>query len=405
MPFFDYRARDKEGTLVRGRLEAPDTHSLEEALSRTGLIPIRVTPALRPGPSLASLKKYFQRIAPTDLILFSRQLATLFSAGVPLTRAFTALETQATNPVMKATIKSVREEVEGGSSFHNALRKHPDVFGELYANMIEAGEAGGILDEVLDRLALMLEKEAENRAKIKSATLYPKIVIGAIVVAIVVIMNFVVPRFGALYASFDVDLPIPTRALIAASDIFTSYWYLMLLLVAAVYISLKYYFSTPKGAFNRDLLILKVPVFGPLILKSLLARFSRVLGSMYRSGIPILQSLDIVTRAIDNRVVSRDIATIKDEVRAGRPLSIPMEESPYFPPMVVQMVSVGEETGALDEMLDKAAEYYEQEVDNSIRNLTTSIEPILLSIIFVIVLFMALAIFLPMWDIVKFVKR
>lgn len=404
MPFYQYRARDSQGALVTGTIEADDDSTCEQALERKGLIPIRVSRAGKRAGTNA-IKKLLNRVTHQEIIVFSRQLATLFAAGVPLTRALGALERQAVNPEFREVVKKVREDVEGGASFHEALARHPKVFSELYANMVEAGEAGGILDGVLARLALMLEKDAENRAKIKSATLYPKIVVGAIAAALLVIMNFVIPRFAELYASFRVELPLPTRMLIAASNVFTSYWYLALAAAAAVYVLLRMYFKTEKGRLNRDRLVLRLPVFGPIILKSIIARYSRVLGSLYRSGIPMLQALDIVSRATENKAVEADILVIEEEVKKGRPLSEQMERSGRFPPMVVQMVSVGEETGGLDDMLDKSAEYYEQEVDASIRNLTTTLEPLLLGFIFAMVLFLALAIFLPMWDIVKFVRR
>lgn len=407
MPFFQYRARDRQGALVTGSLEAVDTASLEAALDKMGLIPIKVVKAGgRPvGLNLDFLKKFTEAVPQEELIIFSRQLATLFGAGVPLTRALSTLEKQSRNRKFSATIKAIREDVEGGSSFARALGRHPMVFSELYANMVEAGEAGGILEPVLERLATMLEKSSENRSKVRSATLYPKIVIGAIVIAVVILMNFVVPKFARLYASFKVELPLPTRMLISISNAFADYWYIALFAAAAAVVGYKAYTSTEKGKFNLDRLALMVPVFGTIIQKSILSRFSRVLGALYKSGLPILQSLDITSRAVENRLVAAEIKKIEEEVRAGKPLSKPMTESPHFPPLVVQMVAVGEETGNLDVMLDKVAEYYDRDVDAAIRNLTTTLEPVLLSIIFVMVLFLALSIFLPMWDILKLIRR
>jgi type II secretory pathway component PulF len=404
MPFFQYRARDKEGALVTGSLEAADRASLEASLDRMGLIPIKVSARKKARFKIPDLKTLFQKVEQQEIILFSRQLATLFSAGVPLTRALSTLESQITNPKFVSVIKAIREDVEGGSAFAAAISKHPEVFPELYSTLIEVGEAGGILDEVLERLAALFEKNSENAAKIKSATLYPKIVIGAVFVAIVILMNFVIPRFSKLYASFGADLPLPTRVLIVLSNAFTSYWYVALILFALLYIVTKFFLSSEGGKRMRDNLVLKIPVFGPLLLKSTLSRFSGVLGAMYKSGLPILQALDIVSRVVQNRVISEEIKRMEAEVRGGKNISEPMADSPHFPPMVVQMVTVGEETGKLDEMLEKVAEYYDKEVDSTIRNLTTLLEPILLAFIFVVVLFLALAIFLPMWDILKIVR-
>lgn len=406
MTYFRYRARDKNGALITGILEAPGRVQIEASLDKMGLIPISITPGGSSfGASIALGRLLRTRVPQQEVIIFSRQMATLFGAGVPLTKALSTLERQMKSPAFASTVKKIREDVEGGGSFSGALKKHPEAFSELYANMVEAGEAGGILEAVLDRLASMLEKNAENRAKVKSATLYPKIVLGAIIVAVVILMDFVVPKFAKLYATFNVALPLPTRVLIALSDSFARYWYVAAFTALSFFLGARLYLSTESGKYNRDRFILKVPVFGPLILKSVISRFSRVLASMYRSGLPILQSLDIVSRAVENRLLESEIKIIEESVRAGKPLSGPMSESRCFPVMVVQMVAVGEDTGNLDEMLDKTADYYDREVDAAIRNLTTLLEPILLAFIFGIVLFLALAIFLPMWDILKIVRR
>ncbi|CAG1066295.1 Type II secretion system protein F [uncultured bacterium] len=404
MPSFNYKARDKQGSLVTGSLEAASMEEIETSLDRLGLIPIKVAAA---GPSFRfpDLKRYFEKVPQQEIIVFSRQLATLFGAGVPLTKSLSTLERQSTVAPFRRIVKTLREDIEAGTSLAAALRKHPSVFPELYASMIEAGEAGGILEEVLRRLASMLEKNSENRARIKSATLYPKIVVVGLAVAVVILMSFVVPRFSQLYGSFKIDLPLPTRLLIAISDFTLMYWYFFLAGAIVVFFALKAFLRTGRGKDLWDRSVIKIPVFGPIILKSVLSRFSRVLGSLYRSGLPILQSLDIVSRAVDNRSIAAEVKRIEAEVRAGKPLSIELGRSGKFPPMVVQMVAVGEDTGNLDEMLDKVSEYYDQEVDSSIRNLASTLEPVLLTFIFAVVLFLALAIFLPMWDIIKVVKR
>lgn len=404
MPSFLYRARDRQGALVTGSLEAASMQEIEASLDRMGLIPINVTQG-RAAFKFTDLKSLFEKIPQQEIIVFSRQLATLFSAGVPLTKALSTLERQATAEAFRKVVKSLREDIEAGSTLAAALRKHPVIFPELYASMVEAGEAGGILDEVLRRLASMLEKNSENRAKIKSATLYPKIVVGGLVIAVVILMSFVVPRFAQLYSTFKIELPLPTRMLIAISSFASAYWYFFAIGAIAAFLALKAYLRTERGKDARDRLIIKAPIFGPIILKSVLSRFSRVLGSLYRSGLPILQSLDIVSRAVDNRVIAAEVKRIENEVRGGKPLSEELGRSGQFPPMVVQMVAVGEDTGGLDEMLDKVSEYYDQEIDSAIRNLAATLEPLLLAFIFGIVLFLALAIFLPMWDIIKVVKR
>lgn len=404
MPSYTYRARDKTGGLVTGALDAPDMRGLEDALDRMGLIPVSAA-QLRGAVALPYLKRFFTSIPEQEIILFSRQLATLFGAGVPLTRALGTLERQAVSLSFRELIKKVREDVEAGGTLSAAINKHPRVFPEHYSHMIESGEAGGILEGVLERLALMLEKNSENRAKVRSATLYPKMVAAFIVIAVVILMNFVVPQFAKLYSTFKIELPLPTRMLILFSNWFTSYWYLALAGAAGVYLTMKVWFSTTAGKKTLDEAVLLAPIFGQIILKSVLSRFSRVLGSLYKSGVPILQALDIASRAVENMVISGEIKAMEADVRAGKGLSGPMSASPHFPPLVVQMVTVGEETGNLDAMLEKAAQYYDQEVDSAIRNLTTTLEPLLLVVVFGVVLFLALAIFLPMWDIIKVVRR
>ncbi len=405
MSAFSYRARDRKGALVRGVLEGTNSAAIEDALDRIGLIPIDVAPLTTPM-SIKRLKitPLLKKITGQDLIIFSRQLATLFGAGVPLTKALSTLERQITSTQFVEVVRSVREDIEGGSTFAAALSRHPKVFGELYSSMVEVGETGGILDEVLDRLAYLLEKASENRAKIKSATLYPKIVVGAIFFAVVFLMWFVVPKFSHLYANFNLSLPLPTKMLIALSGGMIRYWYLIVSFAVVVMAGLRLYRSTGRGRQRWDGWIMKIPVFGPIILKNIMSRFARVLGSLYKSGLPMLQSLDIVSRAVENRVISLAVKEIEAEVRGGNVISEQMAKYPFFPPMVIQMVAVGEETGGLDEMLEKVAQYYDQEVDSAIRNLTTSLEPVLLAVIFGMVLFLALAIFLPMWDMVRMVR-
>ena len=404
MSSFFYRARDKHGALVTGSLDAASIEESEAALDKMGLIPIKVAKQAS-SFRLPRIGNLSAKIPQQEIIMFSRQLATLFGAGVPLSRALFTLERQAATPEFSQVVKSIREDIEAGAGFAASLRKYPRVFPELYCSLIEAGEAGGILEPVLNRLSMMLEKNSENRAKVKSATLYPKIVVVGIVIAVTILMTFVVPRFATLYSSFKIELPLPTRMLIAISGFLSEYWYFMAAAAVIIYFGVRIFLRTEAGKELWDSISLKVPVFGPIILKSVLSRFSRVLGELYRSGLPILQSLDIVSRAVDNRLISREVKRIENEVRAGKSLSAEMAAAGKFPPIIVQMVTVGEDTGRLDEMLSKMSDYYDQEIDTSIRNLTTTLEPILLAFIFVVVLFLALAIFLPMWDIIKVVRR
>ena len=406
MPTFSYRARDKEGSLHTGTLDGETTASIEDDLDAMGLIPLTIKSA---GGlfsfHISGIKSPFKKTSDEDLILFSRQLATLIAAGVPLTKSLTTLERQMENVKFIEVIRLVRETIEGGGSFHKALSDHPGVFPEIFIHMVEAGEAGGILDEVLDRVADMLERVFENKAKVMSAMLYPAFVVTALIFAVIILMVYVVPKFVDMYSKFDAPLPLATNALIAFSHLFTTYWYVPVTAAVALVVSYKLYNRTPSGRLKIDYVRLRFPIFGPLLLKATLARMTRVLGALQRTGLPILHSLDIVSRSVENRVVSETVIGIKEAVRSGKSISEPMENSWVFPPLVVQMIAVGEETGNLDEMLVKVAEYYDQQVERTIRNLTTTLEPLLLVVIFFGVLFLALAIFLPMWDLVSVIKR
>lgn len=407
MPTFTYRARDKDGALHTGTLDGETRMAIEGDLDAMGLIPLRITSVREPLlPQLS--KKIAVLFSPTsdeDLILFSRQLATLTGAGVPLTKALTTLEKQMSSPYFVNVIKEVKFNIEGGGSFHKALAEHPEVFPEVFIHMVEAGEVGGILDEVLDRMADMFEMVFENKAKVRSAMLYPVLVITALAIAVVVVMTSVVPKFSQLYSNFNAPLPWATRLLIAFSNLFTTYWYVPIAVIVALYTAYFFYIRTESGRYNVDNFRLKIPVFGPLLLKATLARMTRVLGALQRTGLPILHSLDVVSRSVENKVISTTILDIKEEVRGGKNISEPMEDSWLFPPLVVQMVAIGEETGELDDMLGKVADYYDQQVNTTIRNLTTLLEPMLLVLIFGVVLILALAIFTPMWDLITVIKR
>ncbi|MDO8445069.1 MAG: type II secretion system F family protein [Deltaproteobacteria bacterium] len=403
MPQFSYRARDYDGELITGRLEATDRGALERDLGTQGLIPISVS-EIRWAFDIERFKSSFERVSPDDLVIFTRQLGTMYRAGIPFVRTISAVAEQAESKALKKILTSVKADVEGGSTFANALSRHPKVFNELYVSMVEAGEAGGMLDKILERLSTLLEKDLEIKAKIKSATLYPKIVVGAIIGAAAILVTFVIPKFAALYGNFKVALPLPTRILVSISIFFSKYWYLIAIIAIAAVLSFRFFIKTGRGRAWWDWVRLKFPVFGPLSLKGSMSRFSMILGTLLKSGLPILMALEISGRTVGNVIISAEVERIRNEIRGGRPLAAPMEESGLFPPMMTQMVSVGEETGQLDEMLLKVADHLNSEVDYTIRNLSTLIEPMLLSVIFGMVLFLALALFLPMWDMVKLVQ-
>lgn len=408
MSTFIYKARDNSGALITGSLEADKREIIEAQLDGMGLIPITVKES-KSQFFRKDISDVFEKITDVDLILFTRQLSTLYKAGIPLLQGLETLIDQVEKKKFKEIIKKIVKDIEEGKSLATAISHYPKVFNEVYISMIEAGEAAGILADILDRLCLMIETDAENRSRIKAATLYPKIVVLAIVVAIVVMMTFVVPSFAKLYSGYNATLPLPTRMLIGISNFFADAWYIIFALIIIATLSVRRYIKTERGAFALDKWKLKFPIFGPIILKSTLSRFARVLGSLFRSGIPVLEAFDIVSRTVDNKIVSKVVREIRESVKSGKNIADPMgnvESFPnLFPSMVVQMVAIGESTGSLDEMLLKVSDYLDQEAAYSIKNLTTSLEPILLLFIFAMVLFLALAIFLPMWDLVKLTGR
>jgi type II secretory pathway component PulF len=306
---------------------------------------------------------------------------------------------------MKGVINTIMKDIEGGSFLSEALVKHPKVFPALYVSMIKAGEAAGTLDEILERLATLTEHEKDIRTKIKAATFYPRIVVAVISGAFIILMTFVVPRFAAIFSRFKATLPLPTRIMIGINDIFHHYWYLMIILLAAIVLGFHWYTNTETGRLKWDSLKIRVPIFGPLFLKVAMSRFAHILGMLMRSGVAILDTLEIASATVANKVLSQEINKLREGVKEGRGLSEPLKESGVFPPIVVQMISVGEQSGKLAEMMPKVSQHYDLEVEYTIKNLSTLIEPVLIITIGGIVLFLALAIFLPMWDMARVMTR
>ncbi len=404
MPSFHYKARDKFGALIEGTVDTATVEGVAAQLDGLGYIPVSIKEESK-GVFSPDFLTQFTRITAQDLIIFSRQFSTLISAGLPFITSFDTLIEQTENPRLKRVIAQVKQDVEGGSTIADALERHPKVFSELYVNMIRAGETGGVLDEILERLAILAEHEAETRARVKAATRYPIIVIAATVIAFVVLLTFVVPRFVEIYASFKGTLPLPTRILIWLNKFTKAYWYLIISGIAGIIFGVRWYINTEAGRLQWDNIKIRLPIFGPIFLKLAMSRFSRIFATLNRSGLPILQTLDIVSATIGNKIISRVIDNVRDSARGGKGLVQPMRVSKVFPPIVTRMIAVGEETGKMDEMLVKVSDYYDTEMEYAIKNLSTLIEPILIVIIGGMVLFLALGIFLPMWDMISLIKK
>jgi type IV pilus assembly protein PilC len=401
---FAYKVRDRSGKLVQGSLEADSQTAVATKLKEMGFSPI-VIQAEKGLSSKREMHLPWQKVAKgKDLAVFSRQFATMINSGLSLLRALNILAEQTESTRFAAIIGEVRADVEKGTSLSAALAKHPKVFSRLYVAMVRAGEIGGVLDSVLVRVAEQLERDLTLRQKIKSAMTYPVVVFCLVILILAGMMIFVVPMFKNLYKDLGGTLPAPTRLLILGSDIVKSAWFL----VAGGFIGgtwgFKRWIASEKGRAIWDAFKLKAPIFGGLVHKTALSRFTRTLSVLMRSGVPILQSLDIVKDTVGNAVISKAIVEVQSAVKEGESIARPLERHAVFPPMVVQMIAVGEETGALDTMLAKIADFYDQEIEATVEALTSLIEPILIAVMGGIVGSMVIALYMPMFNIVKLIK-
>ncbi len=399
---YAYRARDGQGRLIEEELDATSRLEVEDRLRHLQYIPIEIKELKDKKKKVPFLKK---KIKLPDMALMFRQMATMVNAGLPIVATLTIVAKQTANPRLEEALEHVRYRVEAGASLSEAMSDFPDIFSQLHIHMIKVAEEAGLLGTILDRLARIVEHEQDTKDRIKSATRYPKIVIFGLGVAFIILMSFVVPRFASVYSKFNVELPLPTRMMIGLNNIFQHFWWAIILAVLLSIIGTRHILSTKEGRRRWDMFRLRVTVFGPLMLKISMSRFCRILAMMIRSGVPIVQALQNVGATMDNVVLESTIKLIEEAIIEGKSLADPMAVSRYFPDMVVQMVAVGEQTGQLDELLEKSADYYDREVDYTIQHLSALLEPLLLLGLAIIVLFFALAIFLPMWDVMSLFRH
>lgn len=400
MPQFSYKARDQKGTLVSGIVESAGSKSAEEQLFSNGLIPISVK-VVKAGEK--NLSDIFQRVSSEELMVFTRQFYTLFKAGVSMNTILGTIGKQMTNKLLRDTILKIKNDVAEGATLTQAFGRHSKVFNELYISMLAAGEEAGILEQVLFELTHLIEKENEIKRSIKSATLYPKIVVGVLVIAVTVLMTFVVPKFTKFYSHYSAELPLPTQIMIGTSNFVREYWYIVILVVSAVWLLYRRYYNTRSGRLRIDQFKFKLPVFGDLVMKISNARFGHILSALYKSGLAMPRSLEVVAGVIGNDAFALEVRKIRDLIQKGITLSDAMTRQSLFPPVVIETTAVGERTGALDEMLNAVSEHYDLEVSHTIKNLTTLLEPILLVCIFGMVAMLALSIFLPIWNMSRIV--
>ncbi|MBN1586759.1 MAG: type II secretion system F family protein [Candidatus Omnitrophica bacterium] len=405
MPAYSYKATDSEGRIVKGTLTAGDETAVSTRLDEMGYTPISITLSKGGGPSKFSGDMNISfgppKVKAMHLIAFTRQFATIIKAGVPIVQGLGILAQQTESDGLKRVLKEAIVDIESGTNLSDAIKKHPSVFSEIYINTIAAGESGGVLESVLLKLSDMLERDNETRQNVKQAMQYPILTLVALGVAMFVLVTFVVPKFSSMYARFESDLPLPTQVLIWANFAITNYWFIVLPAMVGAFFAIRFYAKTKIGTWHFDSLSLKIPVFGQLFQKVAMSRFSMMLMTLNHAGLPILQSFDIVSRTVGNVVVGKEVSKIRQAVADGRGISDTVLKCKTFPPLVGHMISIGEKTGELDEMLHSVAEYYDLEIKSMIKNLTTLIEPLMTAVLGTVVLGMALAIFLPMWNMIK----
>jgi type IV pilus assembly protein PilC len=336
-------------------------------------------------------------VSDKDIVVFTRQFATMIDAGLPLIQCLDILAKQTENKTFALSINDIRQDVEAGSTYADALRKHPKIFNDLYVNMVAAGELGGILDTILNRLSKYIEKSIKLKRQIKSAMAYPSTIVAVAVVVIVVLLVWVIPIFAKMFTDFGGVLPAPTRMVIGASDFMQHNILVIIGVVALIIFGLNRYYKTPNGRRTVDRLALRLPIFGLLIRKIAVAKFTRTLGTLISSGVPILDGLDIVTKTAGNKVVEEALYATRQSISEGKTLAEPLEQTQVFPPMVVQMIAVGETTGALDAMLSKIADFYDEEVDSTVSTLTSLLEPMLMIFLGVVIGFIVVAMYLPIF--------
>ncbi len=388
---YAWTGTDRRGKKIKGKMRAASDAMVKAELRRQGVTPVKVQ-------KLFTISLGKPKITPGDIAVFSRQLATMMKAGVPLVQALDIVGRGHNNPAMQDLILSIKSDIEGGTSLTNALRKHPLYFDDLFCNLVEAGEQAGVLETLLDRIATYKEKTESIKKKIKKALFYPTAVIGVGIIVTAILLIFVVPTFKDLFESFGAELPAFTQMVIDLSNFVREYWWMILLgLAATVVILSNLWKRSPKFREAVDRMMLKAPIFGPILQKSALARFARTTSTMFAAGVPMVEALDSVAGATGSVVFGNAVREMRDDIATGQSLRLAMEQHEIFPHMVRQMVAIGEESGSLDEMLAKVADFYEEEVDNAVDSLSSLLEPLIMAILGILVGGLVVAMYLPIF--------
>jgi type II secretion system protein F len=405
VPQFAYKAKDTQGQLVTGLLEAESSANVIARLQTMGYFPMTVIDSREGGAAAAAAAASadahtkHKRVKINDMASFNRQLADLLSSGIPLVKGLSVIQNQTTNPTLRMIITQITQDVSGGDSLAGAMSRHPRVFSKLYVAMIRAGEAGGLLDQVLQRLADFAETEAETKSKIKGALAYPAVMVLAGSGAIVILMTVVMPKIMKIYSDLNQQLPSTTLALIGLSNMLRNYWYIFVVGIASAIFIFWRTLNTKEGKRAFDLFLVKIPLLGDMIVKKEVANFARTLGSLLHNGVSILSALDIVHGVLTNQVVADEVATIPENVTQGEGVAAPLRKSKVFPPVVVNMMAIGEETGRLDDVLLKIAKSYDTEVERSVKTMTSLLEPLVILFMGVVVGFIVISMLLPIFSI------
>lgn len=403
MPVFAYTGRTRQGQSVNGEMEASNAEAVVATLRKQQIITTSVRP--KPKDIEIAIPGFGAKVSEKEVAIFTRQFSTMIDAGLPLVQCLEILASQQDNKTFQKVLIRVRQEVEGGATLAAALKKEPKTFSGLYANMVEAGEAGGILDTILNRLAAYIEKSISLKKRVKSAMIYPSTIVAVAIVVVTFLLIFVIPTFKSMFEGFGATLPLPTRIVLGLSNLVRRYFLLGLAGMIGAVVGLRYYYKTEAGRKQIDTLLLKAPVFGILLRKVAVAKFTRTLGTLISSGVAILDGLEITARTAGNKVVEEAIMKTRVSIAEGKTIAAPLKETTVFPPMVVQMIAVGEQTGALDSMLAKIADFYDEEVDTAVANLTSLLEPLLMVFLGVVIGGVVIAMYLPIFKLVTVVGK
>jgi len=395
MPVYKWEGKTLKGLIKKGETEAPSEAALRIHLRQQSILPSKISIK---GKEVKIALPFGKKVKQKSIAIFTRQLATMIDAGLPLVQSLEILASQQDSPVFKKIIREIREDVEGGSTFAGALKKHATTFDDLYTNLVVAGEEGGILDTILTRLANYIEKAESLKKKVKSALVYPSAIVGMAVIVVAILMIFVIPVFETMFKSSGQSLPLPTLIVVSMSRLIKKYVVIFIPAIILFFYLFRKYHKTESGKTLIDRIILKLPVFGILFRKVAVARFSRTLGTLVSSGVPILDGLNIVSKSSGNKTVESAIMNARASIREGETIAEPLGRSRIFPPMVIQMIAVGESTGALDAMLSKIADFYDEEVDAAVTNLTSMLEPLLMVFLGVVIGGVVIAMYLPIFN-------